>query len=136
MAIRSDATHWGSLAKFFHWAVVLLILAQGIVGLVMVELPRRPNVIAVYSFHKSLGLTILALAVLRLGWRLFDRRPDEPPTVPRWQAIAARLGHALLYVLLFALPLSEFKPTRLEKRLSWPSPASVTLVWKSSDTPS
>ena len=106
MAIRSDATHWGSLAKFFHWAVVLLILAQGILGLVMVELPKRPDVIAVYTFHKSLGLTILALAMLRLGWRLFDRRPDEPPTVPHWQAIAARLGHAVLYVLLFAVPLS------------------------------
>ena len=106
MAIRSDATHWGSLAKFFHWAVVLLILAQGTLGLVMVELPKRPNVIAVYTFHKSLGLTILALAVLRLGWRLFDRRPDEPPTVPHWQALAARFGHALLYVLLFAVPLS------------------------------
>lgn len=106
MAIRSDAAHWGSLAKFFHWTVVLLILAQAILGLVMVELPRRPNVIAVYSVHKSLGLTILALAVLRLAWRLFDRRPDEPATMPRWQALAARCGHALLYVLLFAVPLS------------------------------
>lgn len=108
MAIRSDATRWGSLAKFFHWAVVLLILAQGILGLVMVELPRSPPklVIQTYTFHKSLGLTILALAVLRLGWRLFDRRPDEPPTVPHWQAMAARVGHAVLYVLLFAVPLS------------------------------
>src|SRR5690606_1323298 len=93
-------------AKFFHWTVVLLILSQGILGLVMVELPKRPNVIAVYSFHKSLGLTILALAVLRLAWRLFDRRPEEPATMPRWQALGARSGHALLYLLLFAVPLS------------------------------
>src|SRR5690606_10864805 len=106
MPIRSDATHWGSLAKFFHWTIVLLILAQGILGLVMVELPRKPDVVAVYTFHKSLGLTILALALLRLGWRLFDRRPLDPPTMPHWQGIAARLGHALLYVLLFAVPLS------------------------------
>lgn len=105
MTLRSDATQWGSLAKFFHWAVVLLILVQGVLGLVMVELPKRPSAIAYYSFHKSLGLTILTLAVLRLAWRLFDARPREVD-MPRWQALGARLGHALLYVLLFAVPLS------------------------------
>ena len=106
MPLKSDATHWGSLAKFFHWAVVLLILAQATVGLVMVELPRKPSIIGVYSFHKSLGLTILLLAVLRLAWRAFDRRPEEPATMPHWQALAARGGHVLLYGLLFAVPLS------------------------------
>lgn len=105
MALKSDATHWGSLAKFFHWAVVLLILVQGVLGLVMVEMPKRPSVIAYYSFHKSLGLTIFALAVLRLVWRLFDARPREV-AMPRWQALGARLGHALLYALIFAVPLS------------------------------
>lgn len=106
MPLKSDTTHWGSLAKFFHWAVVLLILTQATIGLVMVELPKRPNVIPVYSFHKSLGLTILALAVLRLAWRAFDRRPVDVAGMPTWQTLGARCGHALLYVLLFAVPLS------------------------------
>jgi cytochrome b561 len=106
MAVKSDATRWGSLAKFFHWTTVLLILVQATIGLVMVNLPKRPSVIPVFSFHKSLGLTILAFAVLRLTWRLFDPRPDEPPSVPSWQVTAARLGHALLYTLIFAVPLS------------------------------
>ena len=106
MVLKSDATHWGSLAKFFHWTVVLLILVQATVGLVMVDLPKRPNVIPVFSFHKSLGLTILLFAILRLVWRAFDRRPQEPATMPHWQVVAARAGHALLYVLLFAVPLS------------------------------
>lgn len=106
MALKGDATHWGSVAKFFHWAIVLLILAQAVIGLVMVELPKRPSSIPVYSFHKSLGITILALAVLRLVWRLFDTRPRDVPGMPHWQALGARLGHALLYVLIFAVPLS------------------------------
>lgn len=106
MALKSDPTHWGSMAKFFHWTIVLLILAQGAIGLIMVELPKRPNVIPVYTFHKSLGLTVLLLAILRLVWRLIDRRPEEPPAMPWIQVIAARVGHALLYVLLFAVPLS------------------------------
>jgi cytochrome b561 len=106
MALKSDATRWGGVAKFFHWAIVLLILTQAVIGLVMVELPKRPSSIPVYSFHKSLGITILALAVLRLVWRLFDARPRDVPGMPHWQALGARLGHALLYVLIFAVPLS------------------------------
>jgi cytochrome b561 len=104
--IRSDGAHWGSLAKAFHWTIVLLLLVQATIGLVMVDLPKKPAVIPVFSFHKSLGLTILALALLRLAWRAFDPRPTKPAGMPRWQVFAARAGHALLYVLLFLVPLS------------------------------
>ena len=90
--LKSDATHWGGLAKFFHWSVVVLLLAQATLGLVMVELPKKPSVITWYTLHKSLGLTILLFALLRLGWRLFDRRPEEPASMPRWQVIGARAG--------------------------------------------
>ena len=104
--LKSGTDHWGGLAKFFHWTTVLLILVQGTIGLIMVELPKRPNVIPVYNFHKSLGLTILAFATLRLLWRAFDPRPAEPPSVPRRQALGARAGHVLLYLLIFLVPLS------------------------------
>jgi cytochrome b561 len=104
--LKSDAMHWGSLAKAFHWTIVLLLLAQGTLGLVMVNLPKKPGVIPYFTFHKSLGLTILLLAVLRLAWRAFDRRPEAPASIPQGQVIAARIGHALLYGLLFAVPLS------------------------------
>lgn len=106
MTLKSDATRWGSLARFFHWTTVILILTQGTIGLIMVELPKRPNVIPVFNFHKSLGLTILAFATLRLLWRAFDRRPERPPTMSHAQELGARFGHALLYTLIFALPLS------------------------------
>jgi cytochrome b561 len=106
MAMKSGVAHWGTLAKFFHWTVVALLLVQGTVGLIMVNLPKKPSVIAVFSFHKSLGLTILLIAILRLLWRAFDRRPEEPASMPRSQVIGARIGHTLLYTLLFAVPLS------------------------------
>jgi cytochrome b561 len=104
--LKSGTAHWGSLAKFFHWTIVALIIMQGTVGLIMVDMPKTPRVIPWYTFHKSVGLTILALAVLRLLWRAFDRRPAEPPDMPHWQALGARAGHALLYALLFLVPLS------------------------------
>lgn len=106
--LKSGPNHWGSVAKFFHWTIVVLILVQGTIGLIMVDLPKRPSAIPVFSFHKSLGLTILALAVLRLAWRLFDPHPHPPPAMPRWQVFGARAGHALLYLLIFLVPLSGY----------------------------
>lgn len=106
MPLRSNAERWGALAQFFHWTIAVLILVQGGIGLVMVELPKRPDIIPIFSLHKSIGLTILALAILRLAWRLFDRRPLELPAMPAWQTRMARLTHSLLYLLLFAVPLS------------------------------
>jgi len=106
MNLRSTAGRWGGIAQAFHWLVVLLILVQAGIGLYMVELPRRPSIIPIYDAHKSLGITILLLAILRLAWRAFDARPAMPAGMSRAQAIAARAGHALLYGLLFAVPLS------------------------------
>lgn len=105
MAIRSTDARWGAIARSLHWIIFVLIVIAATVGLIMVELPKRPNIIPVYSFHKSIGLTVLALAVLRLVWRLFDRRPREP-AMPAWQHWASRLVHGALYVLIFAIPLS------------------------------
>ncbi|MDR2011801.1 MAG: cytochrome b [Rhodanobacter sp.] len=106
MSLKSDAQHWGSVAKFFHWISVLLIIGVGTVGLIMANLPKKPSLFPVYNMHKSFGLTMLALAVLRLAWRAFDPHPREPAGMPRWQVLGARAGHALLYVLMFAMPLS------------------------------
>lgn len=106
MTLKSTAERWGAVAQTAHWLVALLILVQGVLGLVMVELPKRPNVFAIYNLHKSLGLSILALALLRLLWRVFDRRPLEPPQMPRWQRTVSRATHHMLYLLLFAVPLS------------------------------
>lgn len=104
--LKSDTQHWGSLAKFFHWTIVLLIIVQGTIGLIMVGLPKKPNIIPIYSLHKSIGMTILFLAVLRLAWRAFDPHPAAPAGMLRWHVIGARIGHATLYLLLFLVPLS------------------------------
>lgn len=106
MRLKSDTQHWGSLAKFFHWTIVLLLIAQGALGLYMTDLPKKPAVIPYYNFHKSLGITILTLALLRLAWRALDQHPLYPASMPRWQVIGARAGHWLLYALLFLVPLS------------------------------
>ena len=107
--LKSGSNHWGSVAKFFHWTIVVLILTQAYVGLTMVGLPRSPAAIPWYTFHKSVGLTVFALAVLRLAWRAFDPRPQEPSGMSKLQGFAARAGHALLYALIFAVTLSGWR---------------------------
>ncbi|HEX7813915.1 cytochrome b [Dyella sp.] len=105
MSLRSTDHQWGSVAKFFHWIMALAILGNGIFGLCM-DLAHSPmQKIGWFALHKSIGLTVLALFVLRLLWRAADRRPlDEPG--PRWQQLAAHAVHGVLYLLILALPLS------------------------------
>lgn len=106
MILRNTAERWGVVSKTLHWLIVLLILGQGTVGLLMVEMRNSPDKIQVYALHKSFGLTILALALLRLSWRLAVGVPRPVAGTPAWQNRIARSTHALLYVLLLAIPLS------------------------------
>src|SRR5690606_26339507 len=83
-----------------------LILAVATVGLVMDELPRTPKYFGVYTAHKSLGITVLALMLLRLAWRLYAGAAPPLPGTPRWQRAVASATHWALYVLALAMPLS------------------------------
>ena len=106
MSLRNPNERWGAVSMAFHWLIVLLLLAQGTVGLLMGDMSRGPDKIAVYAFHKSVGITILALALARLLWRLYAGRPASVPGTPAWQERAASAMHGLLYALLFAAPIS------------------------------
>lgn len=101
-----NVDRWGGVSQTFHWLIVLLILTIAIVGLTMVELPKTPKYFWVYTLHKSLGLIVLTLAVLRLAWRLYAGAPAPVPGTPRWQERVASITHWLLYALIFAMPLS------------------------------
>src|SRR5690348_9851871 len=103
--LRNTDARWGSVAQAFHWLIAALIVVQGAIGLTMVELGTTPTKVRVFALHKSIGLTVLALVLLRLAWRLTQRAPREVP-MPAWQRAAARLSHFLLYVLILALPFS------------------------------
>ncbi|HET9835730.1 MAG TPA: cytochrome b [Rhodanobacteraceae bacterium] len=103
--LRNTDTRWGGVAQAFHWLIAALIVVQGAIGLTMVELGMTPTKVRVFALHKSIGLTILALVLLRLAWRLGQRTPREVP-MPAWQLAAARLSHFLLYLLILALPFS------------------------------
>lgn len=106
MPLRSTDAGWGALARAFHWLIAVAILAQGVIGLTMVGMGVTPAKVRVFALHKSIGITILALVLLRIAWRLSERRPADPPAMPRWQRGAAHALHFALYVLILAIPLS------------------------------
>ena len=106
MPIRNTTERWGWVSIGIHWLSLLMVLSLVVVGFVMQELPNSPTKIEVYALHKSFGLTLLALTVLRLLWRLVAGTPAPVPGTPRWQQAAAQASHGALYVILLAMPLS------------------------------
>ncbi|TWT21185.1 cytochrome b [Luteimonas marina] len=106
MTLKNTPDRWGAVSQSFHWLIVLLILALAIVGLTMGELPRTPKYFWVYTAHKSMGITVLALMLLRLGWRLYAGAPKPVAGTPTWQAAIAAVTHWALYALALAIPLS------------------------------
>jgi cytochrome b561 len=105
MNLRSNHHQWGAVIKFFHWIMALGILGNGVWGLLMTGMSPSMSKISVYALHKSIGLTLLALLLLRLAWRMTERAPPDEP-MPRWQRWTAHATHVLLYLLIAAIPLS------------------------------
>lgn len=106
MTVQNTSTRWGSVSQSLHWLIVLLVLGLAIVGLVMTDLPKTPSYFWVYTLHKSVGITVLALMLARLGWRLRAGAPKPVAGTPTWQARIATATHGLLYVLVLAQPIS------------------------------
>ncbi|HYM32201.1 MAG TPA: cytochrome b [Candidatus Cybelea sp.] len=90
-------------AKVFHWLTVALLLAQYAVGWIMPAVKRGTEPEGWINLHMSIGTTILAVAVLRLAWRLLRGAPDPPADLPRWQHVGAAAIHWLLYGLVIAM---------------------------------
>lgn len=106
MTLRNSRERWGSLSQFLHWLIVALIALQAGLGLFGLMLPLGMQKLAVFARHKSIGITILALAMLRLLWRWLNPAPPLPANLRPYQRSLARFTHAALYGLLFALPLT------------------------------
>ena len=88
-----------------HWITAALIVANLVLGVSMVGLPISPRKLSWYVVHKSIGITIFLLTSLRLAWRALHPHP-APVAMPAWQRRAAAASHAMMYALLFAIPVS------------------------------
>ena len=96
-------------AVALHWIVAIVVFAQFALGWLMQEIAKQPPGprASAFNVHKSIGLVILALMLVRIAWRLSHPAPALPP-MPRWQARAALANHVLLYALLIVMPLAGY----------------------------
>jgi len=105
MPFRNTTHAWGSLSKAFHWLIVLLIINQWVIAERAEELKGLAKLDAL-AWHKSFGMTVLMLAVLRLAWRLMNPTPELATETKPWERLLAKISHVLLYALIFAMPLT------------------------------
>jgi cytochrome b561 len=109
-ALIEDGVSYTHVAMLLHWAIALLIIANIALGLSAALLPTSilsdTGARVVIDTHKSIGITVLGMAILRVLWRLTHRPPPLPSVFPGWEKAMAHAAHIALYVLIFALPLS------------------------------
>lgn len=99
-----------------HWCIALLLVGQFAFGWYLGSIPRgTPERGYFVNLHKSIGLLIGLLILLRIGWRLTHAPPPLPNSVPRWQQQIAASTHYLLYGLMLMMPLSGYLASNFSK---------------------
>ena len=97
---------YSGIAQLLHWAVAALIVVQYVLINLAEDNPSKMQQLALITRHKSFGMTVLMLAILRLLWRLFNPPPAFPDGMKPYERLIAKLTHAALYLLLFITPLA------------------------------
>ena len=126
----SGTTRYSTVAIILHWMIALGVLTLIVMGLAMDHLHLDTmRVFQFYQLHKSIGITVMFLIVLRIGWRLTHRAPALPDDMPQMEKKGAPLAHLALYGLQILLPLSGWAmvsvsilgiPTVLFGTIPWP----------------
>jgi len=105
MSFFGTENRYGVFAQAFHWLTAILVFGAWLVA----EGDRSPTI----ALHETLGMAVIVVTILRLLWRFVDRQP-APVAMPRLMAIASKIVHGVLFLLLLGLPISGAIGTQLE----------------------
>jgi cytochrome b561 len=103
---RNPPTRYTAVAQLFHWVIAALIVTQFALAWTADDLPLGMHKLALLARHKSVGMTILMLAILRLLWRFRNPPPELPAGMTPIERTVARATHIAFYLLLFAMPIT------------------------------
>lgn len=104
--LRNNDRNWGSVSRFFHWGMALAIFSMFVLGWIMINVPLSPLKLELFIWHKSIGITLLGVVVLRIVWRLVNPTPRLPSNISKGEQHLARYGQLWLYILMILMPLS------------------------------
>lgn len=105
LSARRPRSTYSAVAIALHWLIALLILTN--IGLAWYfNTLSGEAVVPPLALHKSIGITVLLLSVVRIAWRLTHPAPPLPPTMKGWERLAATGTHLIFYVLMLGLPIS------------------------------
>jgi cytochrome b561 len=105
MTYGTRTDHYPATSKLLHWLIAACVLTTAPVAVAMTRVNKGPTQDMLYNFHKSLGVLILILMILRLINRLAAGAPIADPGIEPWQKAVSSAVHTSLYVLLFAMPI-------------------------------
>lgn len=105
--LKNTTNTYGSMAKFLHWLIALMVISLIGFGLYMTDLPNdNPVKFQIYGVHKAFGVIVFCLVLIRILWRWVNVAPSLSDDYPSWQKFASRVTHYGLYILMFTMPLS------------------------------
>ena len=100
--LQNTSTTYGSVGKFLHWLVALMVITMLIVGFTMGSV-QEPLQSQMYGFHEEFGLTLLGILLFRIYWRAVNAQPKLPHSLRAWEKILAQLTHYLLYIAIVVM---------------------------------
>jgi len=107
-AVTSNPPRHSAALRALHWTIAVLIFAAIAVGVYAIYMPRSPARVELMTIHKSIGVTVLALVVVRILVRLAASAPAYLPPLDAFTRFASTLGHLALYALMLAMPISGY----------------------------
>lgn len=110
-SLTNTTSRYGLIAQFLHWSVVVGIVLQYIWAWRIDNTDSIREQFSLVTTHKSIGMTVLGLVLLRLLWRAFNKPPPYPSSMHTWEINAANFTHALLYLLILLMPLTGWMYT-------------------------
>ena len=122
-------TRYSKVAITLHWLIALLIIGQLAGGKIMMAMDGSQLKFEIFQLHKSFGIIILLLSVLRLVWRVTHKAPPLPEHMPKRERLAAKVSHIGFYGLMIGIPLMGWAmvsaapvqiTTKIFKMVKWP----------------
>ena len=113
MALKNSSTEYGLLSKTLHWVMAAMIITLIGVGIYMADLPKdtaeqKQYAFQFYGLHKSFGVVVLALIIVRLAWIRISPAPALPAVFNAKEQMVTKLVQAFLYILMILVPLSGY----------------------------